>query len=391
MGCGSCGSGGCGSGSLPAGCKNNGACGVGGCNKLDVFDWLAGMQLPSGVKAFPFAEVRFKNTRKEFYKIPDFLEVHVGDFVTVNVGQGTDVGQVTASGELVRIQMKNQKINANDKNILSIERKCTDEDIAKWREFRGKENETMLRARNIITELKLSMKLSDVEYQGDGTKATFYYTADDRVDFRELIKLLASNFKVRIEMKQIGARQEAARLGGIGSCGRELCCSTWLTDFRSVSTAAARYQQLAINPVKLAGQCGKLKCCLNYELDSYLDAIADFPDSNIKLHTEAGTALHQKTDVFKGIMWYAYEDKLNNPIPIEKDMVIKIVEQNKKGKKPQDLKAYVLTTETQELPDYENVVGQDDLTRFDNKKQPSKKRKKKRKGYFKPKSNKPNA
>ena len=270
-------------------------------------------------------------------------------------------------------------------------RKANEQDIEKWKEFRSKEKETMLNARNLITELKLNMKLSDVEYQGDGSKGTFYYTADDRVDFRELIKHLASTFKIRVEMKQIGARQEAARLGGIGSCGRELCCSTWLTEFITVSTSAARYQQLAINPVKLAGQCGKLKCCLNYELDSYLDAINDFPDSNIKLETQAGNAIHQKTDVFKGIMWYAYFDKINNPIPIEKDRVIKIIEQNKAGKKPQDLKAYAVEVAVEKEPDYENVVGQDELTRFDNKKPVAKKKNKKRKGFFKPRSKKPNA
>lgn len=391
MGCGSCGSGGCGSGSLPAGCKNNGACGVGGCNKLDVFDWLAGMQLPSGIEGFPFAEVRFKNTRKEFFKIPQNFEVHVGDLLVVDSSYGYDVGQVTASGELVRIQMRTKGVDTNDKEIKNILRKANEQDIEKWKEFRSKEKETLLNARNLITELKLNMKLSDVEYQGDGSKGTFYYTADDRVDFRELIKHLASTFKIRVEMKQIGARQEAARLGGIGSCGRELCCSTWLTDFRTVSTSAARYQQLAINPVKLAGQCGKLKCCLNYELDSYLDAINDFPDSNIKLETQAGNAVHQKTDVFKGIMWYAYFDKMNNPIPIEKDRVIKIIEQNKAGKKPQDLKAYAVEIAVEKEPDYENVVGQDELTRFDNKKPAPKKKNKKRKGFFKPRSKKPNA
>ena len=391
MGCGSCGSGGCGSGSLPAGCKNNGACGVGGCNKLDVFDWLAGMQLPSGVEGFPFAEIRFKNTRKEFFKIPQNFEVNVGDLLVVDSSYGYDVGQVTASGELVRIQMRTKGVDTNDKEIKNILRKANEQDIEKWKEFRSKEKETMLNARNLITELKLNMKLSDVEYQGDGSKGTFYYTADDRVDFRELIKHLASTFKIRVEMKQIGARQEAARLGGIGSCGRELCCSTWLTDFRTVSTSAARYQQLAINPVKLAGQCGKLKCCLNYELDSYLDAINDFPDSNIKLETQAGNAIHQKTDVFKGIMWYAYFDKMNNPIQIEKDRVIKIIEQNKAGKKPQDLKAYAVEVAVEKEPDYENVVGQDELTSFDNKKPVAKKKNKKRKGFFKPRSKKPNA
>ncbi len=384
MGCGSCSSG-CGSGSLPRGCKNNGACGVGGCGKLDFFDWLADMESPNGEPTFPFAEVRFKNTRKEFFKFPSDLELHVGDLVTTDAAFGNDVGQVTASEELVRIQMRNRNIKPDDKSIEKILRKSTEEDIEKWKAFRAKEKETLLKTRNIITELKLDMKLSDVEYQGDGAKAIFYYTADSRVDFRELIKVLASSFKTRIEMRQIGARQEAARVGGIGSCGRELCCSTWLTDFRSVPTSAARYQQLAINPLKLAGQCGKLKCCLNYELDSYLDALKDFPDSNTKLETKKGVAFHQKTDVFKGLMWFAYPDQLNNPIPIEVERVKKIVELNKKGKKPEDLKDFGLQLVVEKQPDFENVVGQDDLKRFDKPKPTNKKKKKRKKPFFKKK------
>lgn len=380
MGCGSCGSGGCGSGSLPAGCKNNGSCGVGGCDKLDVFDWLAGMQMPNGVKLFPYAEVRFKNTRKAFFQVPDELELHVGELVVTDASYGYDVGQITMIGELVRIQMQHKK-QKHGKDTFKILRKANQEDIDKWREYRSREKETMLRTRNIVTELKLDMKVSDVEYQGDGTKAIFYYTADERVDFRELIKVLASNFKIRVEMKQIGARQEAGLVGGIGSCGRELCCSTWLTDFRSVSTSAARYQQLAINPVKLAGQCGKLKCCLNYELDSYLDALDDFPKADTKLQTKAGTAFHQKTDVFKGIMWYAYQDNYNNPIPIEKEQVKKIISMNQKGKRPMDLKDFTLQVEVEKGPDFENVVGQDDLTRFDKKKKHKKKKRKNRRKH----------
>lgn len=237
----------------------------------------------------------------------------------------------------------------------------------------------MYRARTIAVRLKLQMKISDVEYQGDKTKAVFYYTADERVDFRELIKVLAEEFKVRIEMRQIGSRQEASRLGGIGSCGRELCCSTWLTDFRSVSTGAARYQQLSLNPMKLAGQCGKLKCCLNYELDSYMDAIKDFPDvTNVKLETEKGIAFHQKTDIFKRTMFFSFTKEPDNFIPLSVDRVKEIIEMNKSGLKPAD----VIDKKFIELPkekilDYENVVGQDSLTRFDR----DKKRKNKHKRH----------
>jgi cell fate regulator YaaT (PSP1 superfamily) len=250
-------------------------------------------------------------------------------------------------------------------------------DIDKWQSARELEEKTMYKARTIAVQLKLQMKISDVEYQGDKTKAIFYYTAEDRVDFRELIKVLADEFKVRIEMKQIGARQEAGRLGGIGSCGRELCCSTWLTDFRSVSTSAARYQQLSLNPLKLAGQCGKLKCCLNYELDSYMDAIKDFPESGIKLFTKSGAAFHQKTDIFKRTMWYSYESDPGTFIPLSIDTVKEIIEQNKNKVYPPDftIAKPVEAKKTSEMY-YENVVGQDSLTRFDQDKNKRKKKKK---------------
>ncbi|MAX81896.1 MAG: hypothetical protein CL843_17160 [Crocinitomicaceae bacterium] len=392
MGCGSCSSGGCGSG-VPAGCGSNGSCGTGGCGKLNVFDWLAGMELPNGQKTFDIVEIRFKNTRKDFYKIPDNLEINTGDVVKVEAASGYDIGIVTLTGELVRMQMRKRRIKSDSKDVRYILRKPSQEEIDKWQEARGLEKSTMLKTRLIVQELKLQMKISDVEYQADRSKATFYYTADDRVDFRELIKILADQFKIRVEMRQIGARQEAGRVGGIGSCGRELCCSSWLTDFRSVSTSAARYQQLAINPIKLAGQCGKLKCCLNYELDAYVDALKEFPDFNLKLKTKKGDAVHQKTDIFKRKLWYIFLDEPSKFYELSLDRVNEILEMNAKGKYPQDLDDFIEIPELDNAePDYENVVGQDSLTRFDNtkkrkKRKPSRNRKPKGQQNPKAKSN----
>ncbi len=379
MGCSGCSSGrGCNTAakSLPGGCKNNGSCGIGGCNKLGVFDWLAGMELPHGQKPFDIVEVRFKNSRKEFYRNTEGIELNVGDVVAVESAPGHDIGVISLTGELVKMQMKKKGIAFDSPEIKKVYRKAKQSDIQKWQEAQSLEFETMHKARKIAVGLGLQMKLSDVEYQGDKTKATFYYTADDRVDFRELIKILASEFKVRIEMRQIGARQEASRLGGIGSCGRELCCSTWLTDFRTVNTSAARYQQLALNPLKLAGQCGKLKCCLNYELDSYLDAIKHIPMNDVKLETERGIAFHQKTDIFKRIMWYSYTDAPETFIPLTIEKVKEIMEMNAKGKKPADLQGHqIIQQEKEVLPDYENVVGQDSISRFDEHKQNNKNKK----------------
>lgn len=376
MGCGSCSSGGCGTGTLPRGCKNNGSCGISGCDKLGVFDWLAGLERPTGIGQYEVVEVRFKNTRKEFFKRPANTELFVGDVVAVEANSGHDVGVVSLSGELVKIQLQKRGINPNKTDDLKkVYRKAKQTDIDKWKESQEREQQTMIKARQFAYQLGLQMKISDVEFQGDGTKATFFYTADDRVDFRELIKLFAEEFKCRIEMRQIGVRQEAGRVGGIGSCGRELCCSTWLTDFRTVTTSAARYQQLSINPLKLAGQCGKLKCCLNFELDSYLDALKDFPNIEEKLLTEKGVAFHQKTDIFKRVMWYSYADQPTNFIPIEVDRVVEIIRMNKNGKRPADLKDFELEKVVETLPDYENVVGQDSLDRFDRKKRSNNKRK----------------
>lgn len=381
MGCAGCSTGrGCGSGDdgLPKGCRNNGACGTGGCNKLNVFNWLANMELAPSMEPFDVLEVRFKNSRKDFFKVPDGLEFFEGDILAVEASPGHDIGVVAAAGELARLQMKKKGI-VNNQELKKVYRKARQSDIQKWHEAQQLEPETMKKAREIALKLGLEMKISDVEYQGDKTKITFYYTADGRVDFRELIKLYAEQFRCRIEMRQIGARQEAGRLGGIGSCGRELCCSTWLTDFRSVSTSAARYQQLALNPLKLAGQCGKLKCCLNYELDSYLDAVRDLPNTDVKLETSRGLAFHQKTDIFGRRIWYSYTSAPETFIQLTPERVSEILTLNKKGEKPEDLTIEKPMAERpKKLPDFENVVGQDEITRFDDRKKKAGKRKKKR-------------
>lgn len=288
-----------------------------------------------------------------------------GDVVAVEASPGHDIGTVSLAGDLVLLQMRKRNVDSATGDFKKIYRKATDLDIATWQEAVAMEKETKTRARIIARELGLNMKISDVEFQGDKSKAIFYYTAEDRVDFRELIRKYAEEFKVRIEMKQIGSRQEAARLGGIGPCGRELCCSTWLTDFRTVSTSAARYQQLSLNPQKLAGQCGKLKCCLNYELDSYLDALKDFPSAKTKLETEGGVAFTQKIDIFQGLMWFSMKEDPGKFIEVPVERVKEILKMNKEGKKPATLVDASYAAPVQAQPDYENVVGQDDLTRFD--------------------------
>ncbi|MFS4466319.1 stage 0 sporulation family protein [Maribacter sp. 2210JD10-5] len=362
MGCSSCSSG---KDGQPKGCKNNGTCGTDGCNKLTVFDWLSNMALPNGEKPFEFVEVRFKNSRKEFFKNTDNLSLSIGDIVATQAQSGHDIGMVTLTGELVRVQMKRKKADFKAEDFPKIYRKANQKDIDIWQKCRDREEEIKKRSREIAIILKLQMKISDVEFQGDGSKATFYYTAEERVDFRQLIKDMAKAFGIRIEMRQIGYRQEAQRLGGIGSCGRELCCSTWLTDFRSVSTSAARYQQLSLNPQKLAGQCGKLKCCLNYELDVYLDALKDFPGQDTKLFTEKGLAFCQKTDIFKEMLWFSYKEDPANWHVLSKDQVNEILDKNKRKEKVASLEMYVLEQGVEEKVVFENVVGQDSLTRFD--------------------------
>ncbi|HEY9560062.1 MAG TPA: regulatory iron-sulfur-containing complex subunit RicT [Anseongella sp.] len=364
MGCSTCSSGGCGT---PAGCKNNGSCLTdGGCSKLDVYDWLADMSLPSEDTRFDVVEVRFKGARKDFYRNTQQVYVESGDLVAVESATGGyDVGHVTLTGELVRLQLKRKNVPASA-DLKKLLRRATESDVKKWEQVKSLEYETLHRARKIIDHLGLSMKLSDVDYQGDRTKATFYYTAEERVDFRELIRKLAEAFRVRIEMRQIGMRQEASRLGGIGSCGRELCCSTWLTDFKSVSTAAARYQNLSLNTLKLAGQCGKLKCCLNYELDAYMDALNEFPDNITHIETQRGTALLQKTDIFKKLMWFSYS-AAENWIPVPVKMVNDILDRNRKGERPADLREAEPKPTIKKEIGYENVVGQDSITRLDDK------------------------
>ena len=384
MACGSCGTS---SNGVPKGCKSNGNCGTGTCgsgsNKLNVFDWLANMTLPSGQERFNIFEVRFKNGRKHFYKNTKNISITMGDIVTVEGNPGHDVGTVSLAGELVKVQMKKRKVAHDSEDIKTIYRKSNQKDIDIWQQARAKEEETQRRGREILGRLDLKMKLSDVEYQGDGKKATFYYTADARVDFRQLIRDLASAFSIRIEMKQVGARQEAARLGGVGSCGRELCCSTWLTDFRKVTTAAARYQQLSLNPLKLAGQCGKLKCCLNFELDTYLDALKKFPKQDVVLKTEMGDAVFVKMDIFKEHLWYTYKEERFKWYRLTLDQVLEIIALNKNNEKSTSLEDYESNGFSPEKIDFEDAVGQDSLTRFDI----PKKRKRKRNNRNKRKGN----
>ncbi|MBC7406786.1 MAG: Signal peptidase-like protein [Arcicella sp.] len=340
MGCKSCSSGSCGTknkedGKKVGGCENNGACGTGGCNKMNVFDWLSNMDVPTFSK-YNVVEVKFKGGRKDYFRNVNQVELYSGDPVIVDVPSGHHLGFVSLQGELVRLQLLKKGIKDNDE-IKTIYRKANDKDLEKHEQAVARDYPTMYRSREIVKELKLNMKLSDVEYQSDNTKAIFYYSSDDRVDFRELIKTLAGEFKVRIEMKQISLRQEAARVGGIGVCGRELCCSTWLTDFKNVTTSAARYQNLSLNPVKLSGQCGRLKCCLNYELETYMDALKDIPTIEKPLQTIKGDAFLQKTDIFKRIMWFGYRGEESNWIPVTVDRVQEILALNVKGERPQTI------------------------------------------------------
>ncbi|MCO4820991.1 MAG: hypothetical protein KC469_02910 [Flavobacteriaceae bacterium] len=371
----------------PKGCKNNGTCGTDSCNKLTVFDWLSNMSLPSGEAPFNWVEVRFKNGRKHYYKNTENLTLSIGDVVATQAKAGHDIGMVTLAGELVRVQMKRKNIAEVDDETLKIYRKASQKDIDIWSSSRDKEEPMKVKARQFAIDLKLQMKISDIEYQGDGSKATFYYTAEERVDFRELIKVFAKEFRTRIEMKQVGFRQEAARLGGIGSCGRELCCSTWLTDFRSVSTSAARYQQLSLNPQKLAGQCGKLKCCLNYELDSYLDALKDIPKADVKVFTEKGKAVCQKVDIFKRHMWFAYEGEWMNWHKLTVDQANEIIALNAKKQKVTSLEEYAEDLIEEVETDFENVVGQDSLTRFDGPKRKKKRKNNRNRNKKKPQGN----
>jgi cell fate regulator YaaT (PSP1 superfamily) len=352
------------------GCSSGG-CLTGGCNKLNVFDWLSDMDTQK-TDRFDIVEVRFKNGRKAFYRNKGNLDLTTGDSVVIDVPNGHHIGHVSLQGELVRLQMNKKKVK-NDELVRQIYRIALSSDIEKYDKVKNREVSTLYRSREIIQQMKLRMKLTDVEYQADNTKATFYYSAEERVDFRELIKVLAGEFRIRVEMRQISLRQEAGRLGGIGSCGRELCCSTWLTDFKSVSTSAARYQNLSLNPSKLSGQCGRLKCCLNYELDTYMKALEDIPKLEKPLITENGEAQLQKTDIFRKIMWFGFKgDSMWHPITTVR--VKEIVELNSKGQKPENLQV------DQDLEKLEKAQAiTNDLERLDRKyTKKSKKRKKSR-------------
>lgn len=343
-----------------SGCSSNAGGSTGGCNRMDVYDWLGNIPLSDSDNICRVIEVSFNNgSRKDFFRntTPHFFIK--GDMVSVEGVSGFDTGEVCLSGELVRLQLKKKGVEENDPGIKRVLRKASDRDLDLMKQNKLREQEALIRARSIARQLKLEMKLSIVEIQADGKKATFYYTADGRVDFRELIKIYASEFKVKVEMKQIGARQEAAKVGGIGSCGRELCCSTWITNFKSVTTVAARYQNLSINQTKLSGQCGRLKCCLNYELDTYLDALQGFPDNADILETAKGNALLIKKDIFRNLMWYTLPDSTKH-YPLSIETVRRIKEMNIKGVRPETLEAEELVSrKPKEVePDFVDVVGQ---------------------------------
>jgi cell fate regulator YaaT (PSP1 superfamily) len=361
MGCTSCGTG------KPNGCKSNGGCSTGGCNRLNVYDWLANLPIDDMENACRIVEISFnQGSRKDFYKNNTTNFLSKGDIVTVEGVSGFDVGTVNLTGELVRLQLKKKRIDENSVEIKRILRMASDNDIAKWKETKAREREVLIRSRAIARQLNVDLKMSEVEIQADARKATFFYIADERVDFRELIRIYATEFKVKVEMKQIGARQEAGKVGGIGSCGRELCCSTWLTDFKSVNTNAARYQNLSINQTKLSGQCGRLKCCLNYELDTYLDALQYFPEDADVIEVAKGRAFLIKKDIFRNLMWYSMADSTKH-YPLSIESVKKIKEQNKQGIKPDALETVeIVSGKPKEVePEFVDVVGQISLKSLD--------------------------
>jgi cell fate regulator YaaT (PSP1 superfamily) len=354
MGCSSCGTG------KPNGCKSNGGCSTGGCNRLNVHDWLLNLPFADPESNCKVIEVSFnQGSRKDFFRNNTLQWFEKGEMITLEGVSGFDVGEVSLTGEMVRLQMKKKGVDEFNPEMKRVLRRSTDKDLEALKYNKSREKEALIRARAITRQLKLEMKMSEVEIQADGRKATFFYIADDRVDFRELIKILASEFKVKVEMRQIGARQEAGKVGGIGSCGRELCCSTWLTEFKSVNTTAARYQNLSINQTKLSGQCGRLKCCLNYELDTYLDALQHFPDNADTLQVARGTAILIKKDIFRNLMWYVLQDS-NNHYPLTIERVKKIKQLNAQGIIPEDLEAVEVTTgKPKEVePEFVDVVGQ---------------------------------
>jgi cell fate regulator YaaT (PSP1 superfamily) len=356
MGCSNCGT----ANGKPSGCKSNGGCSTGGCNRLNVHDWLANLPFSDPESGCRIVEVSFNNgSRKDFFRNVTTQYFEKGDLVSVEGVSGFDVGEVTMQGEMVRLQMKKKGIEEFSPDMKKLLRRASDKDLESMRQNKSREKEALIRSRAISRQLKLDMKMSEVEIQADGRKATFYYIADDRVDFRELIKVFASEFRLKVEMRQIGARQEAAKLGGIGSCGRELCCSTWLSDFKSVNTTAARYQNLSINQSKLSGQCGRLKCCLNYELDTYLDQLQQFPDNADTLQVTKGTAILVKKDIFKNIMWYSLPDS-NKQYPLTIDRVRKIKKLNAQNVIPDELEPVELsaTKPKEEEHGFVDLVGQ---------------------------------
>jgi cell fate regulator YaaT (PSP1 superfamily) len=357
MGCGSCSS--SKDGGKPGGCKSNGGCSTGGCNRLNVHDWLLNLPFSDPESTCKVIEISFKQgSRKEFYRNTTLQYFDKGDYVSVEGVSGFDVGEVSLTGELVRLQLKKKGVDEFSPEIKKILRRSTDRDIETFKISKSREKDILARSRAIARQLNVQMKLSEVEIQADGKKGTFFYTADDRVDFRELIKVYAGDFKVKVEMRQIGIRQEAAKVGGIGSCGRELCCSTWLNDFKSVNTTAARYQNLSINQTKLSGQCGRLKCCLNYELDTYLDALQQFPDYAETLDTAMGTAHLIKKDIFKNLMWYVLPNNTKHfPLTIQRVKDIKRL--NQQGQKVDELQPVEITSKLKEIePAFVDLVGQ---------------------------------
>ncbi len=357
MGCGSCGTGTTGK---PGGCKSNGGCSSGGCNRMNVYDWLANLPFSDPESSCRIVEISFNNgSRKDYFRNSSLQYYEKGEMVAVEGVSGFDVGMINLTGELVRLQLKKNNINEATADFRKIMRRATESDLARMAETKAREKDVMIRSRAIARQLNLQMKIAEVELQADGRKGTFFYIADDRVDFRELIKVYASEFKVKVEMRQIGARQEAGKVGGIGSCGRELCCSSWLTDFKSVNTNAARYQNLSINQTKLSGQCGRLKCCLNYELDTYLDALQYFPDDADTIEVMKGRAFLIKKDIFKNLMWYSMPDSTKHyPLTIERVQKIKAL--NRQGIKPEELEvAEVVSNKPKEVePEFVDVVGQ---------------------------------
>ena len=342
--------------------------------KLHCFDWLDDVPEVPGAGVDDIVEVQFKNTRKGYYRNSLGLPLEIGEMVAVEATPGHDIGCVTLTGRLVAMQMRRAGFKS-DAEIKRVFRKAKPADIEKYEEARARENDTMIRARKIAESLNLNMKIGDVEYQGDGNKAIFYYIADERVDFRQLIKVLAETFKVRIEMKQIGARQEAGRIGGIGSCGRPLCCASWMTNFVSVGTSAARYQDISLNPQKLAGQCAKLKCCLNFEVDTYVESSKFLPEKNVRLETADNTYYHFKTDIFKKEITYSTDKQMAaNLVTIDAERAFEVIEMNRRGEKPLKLEREGQEKQREKAKPID-LASQDDLTRFDKAKKKKKKKK----------------